>query len=440
MQWTNQQRRGLWSVVAIALIASGCQGAAAPSATPTVTPTPTPAEPVAITARELAVRAGPDSTYPIVAHIQADAALQVYAVSEDGAWALISPPGAEGRWLALSPFVAVYGDLGGITALTITAAPTQPPQVIPQRELLVRAGPGLDYAIVGTAAADEALQIYAISDDGGWALISPLGQEGRWLGLSPLAELRGDLSSVGIWGATPVPATPTLPPLATPTAAPTLDMQVVVGTVQVAVVETLVAQAAEAQIAQATAAAAQEATAVALQNMPVDVSVDDDPAIGPEDAPVVIVEFSDFTCPYCGRFARETLADLLAAYPDQVRFVYRDAPILGPVSVQAALAAECADDQGRFWEYHDLLFENQGSLSYDTFLSLAATLDLSMEDFTPCLDERIHLEEITNDYNASQEAGLTGTPTFFINGRRLVGAQPLEAFVQMIEEELAQQN
>lgn len=101
----------------------------------------------------------------------------------------------------------------------------------------------------------------------------------------------------------------------------------------------------------------------------VNVTADDDPAKGPEDASVLIVEFSDYQCPYCGRFARETLPSLLEEYGDQVRFVYRDFPILGRASVGAALAAECADDQDQYWAYHDLLFENQESgLSDPVFL------------------------------------------------------------------------
>jgi protein-disulfide isomerase len=167
------------------------------------------------------------------------------------------------------------------------------------------------------------------------------------------------------------------------------------------------------------------------------VDVDDDPAIGPEDAPIVMIEFSDFQCPYCGRFARETLHPLLEAYEGQVRFVYRDFPILGPTSVDAALAAECAEAQDAFWEYHDLLFENQSSLGRELFIQLAGDSGLEVEQFTTCLDDKTYQSEVTADYAAAQRLGARGTPTFFINGRFVSGAMPLEYFAGIFDEELA---
>ncbi len=223
-----------------------------------------------------------------------------------------------------------------------------------------------------------------------------------------------------------------------PTAAPTLDMPVVVSTVQVAVVETLLAQVNEQQYAQATQQAAQQATQTALDSAPADVSADDDPAIGPADAAVVIIAFSDFSCPHCANFALNTLPRLIEAYGDRVRFVFRDAPILGPTSGWAALAAECADDQGKFWEYHDLLFANQRSLSRENLTAYAQQLELDTAVFDACVDNQTHLEELQKDLADAQAVGLSGTPTFFINGRRVVGAQPFEVFVEIIEAELAQ--
>lgn len=226
-----------------------------------------------------------------------------------------------------------------------------------------------------------------------------------------------------------------------PTAAPTLDMPAIVSTVQVAVVETLIAQVtqqvAEQQAAQATRQAAQQATQTAVAAQPADVGVDDDPAVGPADAEVVIIVFSDFACPHCRNFALETLPRLLADYGDRVRFVFRDAPILGPTSGWTALAAECADDQGQFWEYHDLLFENQGSIDRAALTTFAEQLGLNLETFDACVDNQTHIDELRNDLAAAQNAGLTGTPTFFINGRRVQGAQPYEIFAAIIDEELA---
>jgi protein-disulfide isomerase len=169
----------------------------------------------------------------------------------------------------------------------------------------------------------------------------------------------------------------------------------------------------------------------------VEVSVGDDPALGPEDAPVVMIEFSDFNCPYCGRFAHETLPLLRENYADQVRFVYRDFPILGESSLQAAIAAECAYAQGAFWEYHDVLFENQGNFSQPMLIRFAEELGLDVVQFTACQRDEATRDAVIADYAEAQRLGVTGTPTFFINGRRMVGAQPYEVFQRMIDEELA---
>jgi protein-disulfide isomerase len=172
-------------------------------------------------------------------------------------------------------------------------------------------------------------------------------------------------------------------------------------------------------------------------NARVEVSADDDPAYGPEDASVVMIEFSDFNCPYCGRFARETLPLLRENYEGRIRFVYRDYPILGDSSLEAAIAAECANDQGAFWDYHDLLFQNQGDFNQDMFIRLADEQQLDAEQFTTCQNDSATSDEIVGDYAEAQRLGVSGTPTFFINGRRVVGAQPYEAFQSVIDEELA---
>jgi protein-disulfide isomerase len=172
-------------------------------------------------------------------------------------------------------------------------------------------------------------------------------------------------------------------------------------------------------------------------NARVEVSADDDPAYGPEDASVVMIEFSDFNCPYCGRFSRETLPLLRENYEGRIRFVYRDYPILGDSSLEAAIAAECANDQGAFWDYHDLLFQNQGDFNQDMFIRLADEQQLDAEQFTTCQNDSATSDEIVGDYAEAQRLGVSGTPTFFINGRRVVGAQPYEAFQSVIDEELA---
>jgi protein-disulfide isomerase len=200
-------------------------------------------------------------------------------------------------------------------------------------------------------------------------------------------------------------------------------------TVQSAVAEAL----ANVDLGSAVAAAEPEPTPSIY-----DVSVDDDPSIGPENAPIVMVEFSDFRCPYCARFNAQTLEPLLAQYEGQIKFVYRDFPVVG--GDRAALAAECADDQGVFWEYHDLLFENQASLNTDdSLIQLASQLNIDMDTFSTCLSTDEHSDEIENDFSQGLSYGVGGTPAFFINGRPIVGAQPIAAFQQVIDDELAAQ-
>ncbi len=172
---------------------------------------------------------------------------------------------------------------------------------------------------------------------------------------------------------------------------------------------------------------------------PVDVSVDDDPSIGPADAPVTIIEFSDFQCPYCTRFRDETLDQLLDEYGDQVHIVYRDFPLtqIHQYAVGAAIAAECANDQGMFWEMHDTLFANQSALDTESLRGYAEDLGLDMDTFDSCLEDQSVNDEVMADLADGQSYGVRGTPSFFINGRLLVGAQPFESFQAIIDEELA---
>lgn len=167
------------------------------------------------------------------------------------------------------------------------------------------------------------------------------------------------------------------------------------------------------------------------------VSADDDPSLGPVDAPVTIIEFSDFRCQYCLRFKTETFDQILTNYQGRVRYVIRDLPILGDESYNAAIAAECADDQGVFWDYHDLLFANQRSLSRDNYLTFATQLNMDVTRFTTCIDQRQTLAEVVADQSDAQRLGITGTPGFFINGRFVSGAQPYSVFAAIIDQELA---
>ncbi len=168
-----------------------------------------------------------------------------------------------------------------------------------------------------------------------------------------------------------------------------------------------------------------------------DVPVDDDPFIGPEDAPVVIIEFSDFNCGFCRKWYQESLQPILEQYPDQIRFVYRDYPLLSESSLTAAQAAQCANEQDAFWEFHNALFDREEPRSLETYLLFAEEFNLDLDDFQECYESERTMEEIENDAVFASSLGVRGTPTFFINGLALVGAQPLETFFKVIDAELA---
>lgn len=168
-----------------------------------------------------------------------------------------------------------------------------------------------------------------------------------------------------------------------------------------------------------------------------DVTADDDPVLGDVNAPITIVEFSDFRCQYCRRFYAETLQPLMTEYDGKVKLVFRDFPILGPESQISALAAGCMNEQGRFWDFHNTAFANPQSLNRDTFISYAQDFGIDAERFTSCLDGQEYGEEITKDYTEAQLLGVTGTPAFFINGVFVSGAQPYAVFASVIDQELA---
>ena len=157
---------------------------------------------------------------------------------------------------------------------------------------------------------------------------------------------------------------------------------------------------------------------------------------GPDDAPVVIVEFSDFECPYCGR-ATATLAALMDRYPDRIRFVYKDFPLPNhPNAFKAAEAGHCAHEQDRFWEYHDRLFAMQDALDVESLKTYADELGLDTGAFNACLDDGRHAESVDREMAAGRSYGATSTPTLFINGRPVLGALPLDAFDRIVREEL----
>ncbi len=183
------------------------------------------------------------------------------------------------------------------------------------------------------------------------------------------------------------------------------------------------------------------------------------PSLGPADAPITVVEFSDYQCPYCYRWHKEVYDSLLAAYPDKIRFVYRNFPLsFHQNAFASAEAALCAGDQNSYWEFHKVLFDSQDLLNNQAGTVLAQTdfnkfatdLKLDVAAFETCMtshkyqqfiqDDMAYAASLPPDYaNGQAEAAVGGTPTFFVNGHRLGGAYPIEYFKQIIDAELAKQ-
>ena len=176
---------------------------------------------------------------------------------------------------------------------------------------------------------------------------------------------------------------------------------------------------------------------VLLEPYRVPVQLANAPTRGNPKAPVTIVEFSDFQCPFCVR-ARPTVKRVRDAYGDSVRWAFRHYPLdFHPLAQKAGEAAACAADQGRFWEMHDLLWDKPSQLQVTDLKLHAQTLGLDAQAFAACLDGGRHAAAVDQDFKAGQEYGVSGTPAFFVNGRLISGAQPFEAFQQVIDDELA---
>lgn len=202
-------------------------------------------------------------------------------------------------------------------------------------------------------------------------------------------------------------------------------------------------QATTGAVSDTQAVAGAPATQTASSLEPTVIRTDDDPSIGPADAPITIVEFSDYQCPFCKRFRDQTLNTLLDAYPGQIRFVYRDFPLsnIHPRAQIAAEVANCAGDQGRYWEMHDRLFANQSSwagakngMTY--FVRFADDLALDLNAFGSCIKTGKYAEEVQKDVQDGIAYGVSGTPSFFVNGKFISGAVPFQMFQAVIERQL----
>ncbi len=228
--------------------------------------------------------------------------------------------------------------------------------------------------------------------------------------VSILAFALGVLVGYFIWGANPPVATT---PAETATEAPATPTE-------------------SAPVAEPTEAQAAEAAEQNVRRY--EIPTEGFYSIGPEDAEIILIEFSDFGCIFCATWHNETYEDLMADYPGKIRFVYRN---LAFRALPAAEASLCAGEQGSYWEYHDKLFSGEYGLTDEAYIQYAEELNLDMDIFNTCVSEHRYQESIQKDVDFATQLGIGSTPTFFINGLAMVGAQPIEAFKQLIDQELA---
>ena len=163
------------------------------------------------------------------------------------------------------------------------------------------------------------------------------------------------------------------------------------------------------------------------------------PILGPADAPVTIIEFSDYQCPYCQKFHNESFAALRQKYSDKIRFAYRDFPLtqVHLYALSGATAARCAGDQEKYWEYGDLLFSKGVPQDQQGLVAYATQLGLDTNVFTQCLTSNKYNAAVQKDQEEAANLGTQSTPTFFVNGIPVIGAQPIEVFEAIIDYELA---
>ena len=164
-----------------------------------------------------------------------------------------------------------------------------------------------------------------------------------------------------------------------------------------------------------------------------------DPSYGPVDAPIQIVEFGDFMCPRCLQ-SFNVLQEVRKRYPDKIRLSWRNLPIVTDYSYKVALAGECAAAQGQFWPFHDYMFEKQAEINQFNIAELATDIGMNESAFQTCYDKELFLYKLIDDGNLAEELEISGTPTFFINGRKVPGSVTIEAWSQIINQVLSQVN
>jgi protein-disulfide isomerase len=158
------------------------------------------------------------------------------------------------------------------------------------------------------------------------------------------------------------------------------------------------------------------------------------PSLGPDDAPVTIVEYADFGCPACWQWHESgILQQLRAKYGDQIRFVWRDFPVITLLSPKAAEAGQCAHEQSKFWEFHDLIYQRDGAIEASNLQSYAQEVGLNMDQFTECVASRRYRDRVNAQQHEGFERGLNGAPAFFVNDQRVIGPQSAAMFEQVID-------
>lgn len=168
-----------------------------------------------------------------------------------------------------------------------------------------------------------------------------------------------------------------------------------------------------------------------------DVGLGSNPALGPVDAPIVLIEFGDYHCGYCQKWYFETLQPLLAAFPDRIRFFYRDFPN-SDESFIAAQAAKCAGEQDRFWAFHNAIYTGKYGLGSEAYSKYASELGIDVQALNDCIQSERYGDEVRADAAFAVNIGIRGTPVFFLNGIPIIGAGPTDVFIDLIKNELGE--
>ncbi|MBX9838646.1 MAG: DsbA family protein [Silvanigrellaceae bacterium] len=173
----------------------------------------------------------------------------------------------------------------------------------------------------------------------------------------------------------------------------------------------------------------------------INVEIGNSPSKGPADAPVTIVEFADFQCPFCAT-AQPIVEEVLKQYKGKVRYVFKNYPLvqIHPEAIPAAIAAECANKQNKYWQMHDALFENHKKLGDETYTMIAQKIGLKIEEFNSCRKDQAVHDKINSEMEYGQSLGINATPAFYINGVQLMGALPKSEFEKVINNELSIKN